>query len=85
MGWRCAADRIPGFIAARAGNFRGVLPADGIELPLYADNIQFQEGTEEAGTFYLTVDGMERAFVFRATFARRGPPTTPREDDRPAE
>lgn len=77
-------ERIPGFVAARDGNFRGVLPADGSELLLYASNIQLAEGTPIDGIVTLTVDGVERGFIFRTTFARQGEPTTPREDDRPA-
>jgi hypothetical protein len=75
---------IPGFIAARDGNFRGTLPADGGELLLYADNIQLSETADEEGWVYLTVDGVERAFRFRTTFVRYGDPTWPREDQRPA-
>src|SRR5262249_12161736 len=65
-------------------NFRGILPANGNELTLYATNIQLQEGSPEQGFVYLTIDGQPRAFIFRTTFARQGAPTFPQEDDRPA-
>lgn len=77
-------ERIAGFMAANDGNFSGVLPRDGQELTLYANNIQLRQDTPDEAYFYLAVDGQQRAFIFRATFARQGDPTFPREDDRPA-
>lgn len=77
-------DRIPGFISAKDGSFSGVLPTDGTELILYANGIRLEEGTSTEGYFHLNVDGLERAYIFRCTFARQGEPTTPREDNRPA-
>lgn len=76
--------RIPGFISAKDGNFRGAVPPPGEELLLYANNILLEAGTPLDGFIYLNVDGMDRAFIFRTTFARQGEPTTPQLDDRPA-
>jgi hypothetical protein len=85
------AERIPGLVAAKEGTFRGVLPMSGGalasrvgDLKLSADNLHLAEGVPEQGWFYLTIDGCERAFLFRTTFARRGAPTAPQEDDQPA-
>jgi hypothetical protein len=75
--------RIPGFLAANAGNFKGDIPPDG-ELLLYANNVLLTPGAKEEGYIHLTVDGVERAFIFKTTFARSGDPTTPREDVHPA-
>lgn len=78
------AKRIPGFISAKDGSFRGDLPPPGEELVLYANNIILEPGAGPDGYIYLNVDGMERAFIFRTTFARSGDPTTPQIDDRPS-
>ena len=51
---------------------------------LFAEGIQFDASADEEGVFYLNVDGYDRAFIFRTTFARRGDATTPRPDGRPA-
>jgi hypothetical protein len=77
------AARIPGFLGAKSGTMRGQLPPRG-ELTLYAENLQFADGGSEDGYVYLSVDGDERAYVYRATFARSGDPTSPREDTLPA-
>lgn len=77
-------ERIPGFLSAKDGSFSGVLPTDGTELILYANAIRLDEGSPPEGHFHLNVDGLERAYIFRCTFARQGEPTTPREDTRPA-
>lgn len=77
-------ERIPGFLSAKDGSFAGVLPADGSELILYANGIRLDEGSSPEGHFHLNVDGLERAYIFKCTFARQGEPTTPREDTRPA-
>ena len=75
--------RIPGFLSAKSGTLRGQLPPRG-EVTLYAENLQFADGGSEDGYVYLSVDGNERAYVFRTTFARFGEPTSPREDTLPA-
>ena len=74
-----APKRIPGFISAKDGNFRGAVPPPGEELLLYANNILLEAGTPLDGYVYLNVDGTDRAFIFRTTFARQGEPTTNRE------
>lgn len=79
------ADRIPGFLGAQTGTYRGLLPADGKkELRLFAANLRFAESGSDQGYAYLNVDTFARAFLFRTTFSRQGEPTTPREDYQPA-
>jgi hypothetical protein len=82
------ADRIPGLLSVGKGNLMGTLPAvAGAEkktLELNAEKIILTDAEEEDGVVYLNVDGYERAFTFRVTFARAGEPTTPRGDFRPA-
>lgn len=77
-------DRVPGLLAPGEGTFRASLAAEGDEALLIAEGVRLDERDDEQGYVELTVDGVERAFVFRTTFARRGEPTTPRLDDHPA-
>lgn len=77
-------DRIPGLLGVKGGAFRNVLPPNGPPVTLDAQNLQLEEGTDENGTFYLTVDGVTRAFIFHATFARQGSNTSPVEDYQPS-
>jgi hypothetical protein len=77
-------ERIPGFLSAKDGSFSGILPAAGGDLILYANGIRLDEGSSPEGHFHLNVDGLERAYIFKCTFARQGEPTTPREDTSPA-
>ena len=76
-------DRIPGFISADDGTFQGTLPPDGQELRLYAENIKLRGELTEQGMFYVNIDGVPRALIFRTTFPRQGSPTTPRLDFEP--
>ncbi len=76
--------RIVGLKAVRAGIFRGELPGDGEPLKLFAGEFEFDVFADDTGPVYLTVDGIERAFIFRTTFAPVGEPTIPREELRPA-
>lgn len=77
--------RIPGLLGVEGGNLRGELlnkdhsPA----VTLFAEGLRLAEGADEEGAFYLNVDGLDRAFLFKATFVRRGDSTTPRGDGRP--
>jgi hypothetical protein len=81
-------EHIPGLLSAKAGVFRGTLPSTGVPEPepltLFASKLELAQGAEEDGAAYVHVDGYERAFVLRTTFARRGDPTTPRTESRPA-
>jgi hypothetical protein len=81
-------DRIPGLISAKTGKFNGELstavePAP-VTLKLEAKNIVLELGESEDGVIYLNVDGYPRAFIYKTTFLRRGNPTTPRGDLKPA-
>ncbi len=82
------ANRIPGFIAAKDGSFKSTLPAKVGKTPtpatLYARNIVLAPAKELDGYAYVDVDGYERAFVFRTTYARQGEPLTPEADLQPA-
>jgi hypothetical protein len=73
----------PGTVEYKDGTLRGVLPADGKEITLFAEGVRLLPGADEVGTFFLRVDDWERAFVFRTTFARQGSPTSPRLLDQP--
>ena len=82
------ADRIPGLLAVKDGTLKGMLktksePEDP-PLELYAEELEFREVPDDNGVAYLNVDGYERAFIFHTTFSRRGPPTTPKGDIKPA-
>ena len=76
--------RIPGLLAAGEGTFRGLLPKPGEELTLFAEDIRLDERSDVAGFVYLSVDGIDRALVFRARFARRGRATPLIVDGQPA-
>jgi len=79
-------DRIPGLKSVGGGTLQVDLPPQSGEpaMTLFAEDLKFAEGFPEEGPVYIDVDGVPRAFVFTATFARRGDPTTPRSDGRPA-
>jgi hypothetical protein len=79
-----SSDRVPGLLSAGEGTFRAELAAEGDEVSLFAEGLRLDERDDELGYVDVSVDGVARAFVFRATVARRGEPTTPRLDDRPA-
>ncbi len=72
-----------GAMPTLTGTLRGALPADGTDLKLFAEAVPEPARGDEVRVG-LTVDGVERAFVFRAPYPRRGEPVTPREDDEPA-
>ena len=76
-------DRIAGLKTVRTGTFRGELPMDGGPLKLSAGEFEFEGFGNDTGIVSLSVDGIERAFLFRTTFAPVGEPTTPREELRP--
>jgi hypothetical protein len=72
-------DRIPGFVNTpkKEGTRGGFLQQPGDELTLTANNLQFrdlpgQPDEKRDGIVYLTVDGYERAFIFKSTFPRGG-------------
>jgi hypothetical protein len=77
-------DRIPGLLEVKGGNRSGEIAKAGGQLTLYAEDLVLDDGSDEDGYAYLNIDRCARAFVFRTTFARRGEPTTPREDILPA-
>lgn len=76
--------RIPGLLSEGEGTFRAELAKSGEEVSLFAGGLRFEEGEDEAGLVYLTIDGVPRAIVLRTMFARRGEPTQSRPMLRPA-
>jgi hypothetical protein len=68
--------RIPGFLSAESGLFRGELTVDGKEKTLFAEGLRLAEGTDGPGTIALNVDGVPHAQTFLLRFARDGVPTT---------
>ena len=76
-------DRIPGFQGVQEGVFQGLLTSGGPEVALFAKNILLSEDASPQGAVYLTIDGVQRAFVFNTTFARSGDPITPQENNDP--
>ena len=70
--------KIPGLHDVEGGKLHSTLPRDGSVLKLYAENLRLEEMETELGQFEISVDGEPRTFVFDATFARQGTPTTPK-------
>lgn len=64
-------DRIPALVAGQKkdGSYAGHLGHPGDTLILEARNLQLRPGGDRNGLVYLTIDGYERAFTFRSTFA----------------
>jgi hypothetical protein len=85
QGGRCRVDialnpsRIPGFVDTpkKEGTRGGYLQQAGDELTLTANNLQFRDVAGKPdekldGVVYLTIDGYERAFIYKSTFLRSG-------------
>jgi hypothetical protein len=70
-----APGRIPGFLSAESGRFRGELAADGKEMILFAEGMRFEEGTDGPGAVTLNIDAVPRAQTFLIRFARESGPT----------
>ena len=62
--------RNPALKTVHDGTFRLELPPFGQEKKLVASGIALEPAGDEDGCIYLTIDGVERAFVFRTLFAR---------------
>jgi len=67
--------RIPGFLSAESGLFRGELPVDGQEMRLFAEAMRFEEGADGLGSVELNIDGVPRAQTFHIRFNHEGGPT----------
>jgi hypothetical protein len=71
-------DRIPGFTPRREeGNFSELLISKDEAKTLTARGLQLDEGSDPNGFFYLTVDSVPRAFIYKTTFNRDGNETRP--------
>jgi hypothetical protein len=69
---------LPDFVTSEDKVAEGVLPAAGGEVELFAKKLRVSnDATEDSGTFFLNVDGYERAFLFNVTFSSRGGPVSP--------
>lgn len=68
------ADRIPGLLGLSDDKkvSEKLTKKDDEEKELFAAGIQLDEGSNPNGFFYLTVDGVPRAFIFKTTFNRDG-------------
>src|SRR5439155_5670930 len=64
-------ERIPGLIptARKEGNYSDLVQK-GKDGFLVAGNLQFRPGPAVNGLVYITVDGYERAFIYKTTFDR---------------
>src|SRR5439155_10019954 len=70
--------RIPGYTGvAKDRKDTENLTKKEVEKELSISGIELDEGSDPDGRVYLTVDGVERAFIFKTTFKRAGSPTTP--------
>ena len=58
-----------GLKESTAGTRKGVLDAKTARLELVADDIQFEGKPPSNGRVYLTVDGIERAFIFKCDYS----------------
>jgi hypothetical protein len=77
-------DRIKGYTPGREeGNFSEFLTKKEDKKVLTASGMQLDEGSDPNGFFYLTVDGVPRAFIFKTTFNRDGDTTYPNRFDAP--
>jgi hypothetical protein len=76
---------IPGYTAP-PGNalLQSALQTRDQVVELFAEDLALDPAADEMGTFYLNIDGLERAVLFRAAFAREGLRQAPREADQPS-
>ncbi|HMC66507.1 MAG TPA: hypothetical protein VKI65_16350, partial [Gemmataceae bacterium] len=72
-------DRIPALLPGqkKEGTYEGSLSKPGDRLRLVAENLQFADKAKHTGQVYLTIDGYERALLYRATFEAKGSPSSP--------
>jgi hypothetical protein len=79
-------ERIPGLVAGgkKKGIYGGtLLGVKGDELFLMAEGLVLEGSVRRRGPVYLTVDGIDRAFTFFATFPPEGTATAPVEVTKP--
>jgi hypothetical protein len=77
-------ERVPGLVSVKDTTTVGELAKPGDTLTLTASELVLADSDVDTGTFTVDLDGVARALVFRAAFARHGGPTTPSLDFRPA-
>lgn len=69
-------DLLPGLVQTKKGGvFKQLLTEPDQEIELIAIDLRFQDAPPKNGRISLTVDGYERAFVFKTTFAQGILPT----------
>ncbi|MGL4462523.1 MAG: hypothetical protein ACRC1K_10225, partial [Planctomycetia bacterium] len=76
-------DRIPSLAAVPSGTLRATLPP-GVATTLFAAGLNLLPVADRDGFVHVAVDTVERALIFRTTFAPSGDPTTPDLVDAPA-
>jgi hypothetical protein len=64
-------------LKVRRGTLRGEVTAGGGDVVLIAEEVELPGGTDGVGSVHVTVDGRERAFVFRVNYLREGNTRTP--------
>jgi len=68
---------LPGYQGELAGLLRTTLTPKEGRRTLQAEGIEFDANASRSGSFALNVDGVERAFLFDATFPLYGTPSSP--------
>jgi hypothetical protein len=71
------SDLLPGYQGELAGLLRTTLTPKEGRRTLQAEGIEFDANASRSGSFALNVDGVERAFLFDATFPLYGTPSSP--------
>ncbi|MCI0380001.1 MAG: hypothetical protein L0215_20660 [Gemmataceae bacterium] len=74
-------DIMPGIIPPKEGLLLEALTKDLVAAELHADNVQFQQGVPpKSGRVQLSIDGYERAFVFKGDLDQGNLPDLPRDN-----
>ncbi|MCI0740968.1 MAG: carboxypeptidase-like regulatory domain-containing protein, partial [Gemmataceae bacterium] len=74
-------DIMPGVIPPKVGTLVDDLKKGHLAPELFADNVQFQQGLPpKSGRVHLTVDGYERAYVFKGALDQGNLPPLPRDN-----
>lgn len=71
------SDLLPGYQGELAGLLRTTLTPKEGRRTLQVEGIEFDANASRSGSFALNIDGVERAFLFDATFPLYGTPSSP--------
>jgi hypothetical protein len=69
-------NRLPDFVESQDGEFEREITAPGQKKELYVKKLYFRPQGKTEGYVYVTVDGFERAFIFRHNLAPKDGPDT---------